>query len=337
MADDSEHKALQLSRRAALWHAFRGLPMDHFPLRLQGDQPVTLPSDDIIKEIGAALADLRSGPEDRDEKALEALVSRSRESLDEVKAQTEYQDQKATRLLTVASLFVALAGLLFKDFAQTHPIRIVWGGALDPVQLLTAPVHIAFGLFVLSVVAGALVTFHATRTRFRYPKRTNIEAGREPRSQIFFMGIIRATPGDWVRSFIETAGSGTAPAKDLSLRYAKNYIAESYLVAAKVADKMRYLEAGQAILAFSLKMLMVWLVLLAVVSATLPGREPAASATKPRIEQEAVRQAEEPVAAPAPAPKGSPRAGIARKEVAPVAAAPPAQAKPGPEDAANGQ
>lgn len=246
--------------------------MEHFPHREPvAPAPGPVSTADIIGSISTALEHLGAGDgSEEDKAALDALVERSRESLDEVKAQTEYQDQKSVRLLTVATFFVALSGLLINGFAQNHGVRIVWGGAIDGWQWLAALVYLGFAIFALSVIVGALVTFHATQTRFRYEEATAIRPGA-PLSQIFFRGIVRTDPTEWARSFTQESGNGTIPAKDLSLRYAKNYILESYLVAAKVADKMRYLEAAQAILAFSLKVLLLWLSALAVVSLVHPG------------------------------------------------------------------
>jgi hypothetical protein len=50
-------------------------------------------------------------------------VKQARESLDEVKALTECEDQKATRLLTIVTIFVALAGFIFTRLADLYPYR----------------------------------------------------------------------------------------------------------------------------------------------------------------------------------------------------------------------
>lgn len=258
---------------AALRDAWLQRDTAHFPQREPAAPatPTHVSDTEIISAMNTALEHLSAGGDTPEDKAaLEALVERSRESLDEVKAQTEYQDQKSVRLLTVATFFVALSGVLINGFGKNHSVRIVWGGAIDGWQLLSVPVYLGFALFALSVVVGALVTFHATQTRFRYERETAIKPGA-PMSQIFFRGIARADPTEWARSFTQDSGNSTIPANDLTLRYAKNYILESYLVAAKVADKMRYLEAAQAILAFSLKVLLIWLPILAIVLIIHPG------------------------------------------------------------------
>ncbi|RWK56805.1 hypothetical protein [Mesorhizobium sp.] len=47
----------------------------------------------------------------------------ARESLDEVKALTDYRDGKATRLLTIITFLSALAGVLFGKLADLYPLH----------------------------------------------------------------------------------------------------------------------------------------------------------------------------------------------------------------------
>jgi hypothetical protein len=54
--------------------------------------------------------------------------------------------------------------------------------------------------------------------------------------------------------------------------YFKNHTTESYLVAAKVADKLRYLMPAQEILAWSLRMLLLWILVGSVTFAIIPER-----------------------------------------------------------------
>jgi hypothetical protein len=82
----------------AIWNAFTGRPTDFYPRVKDGEEPIqTLKTEDILKEFGIAAKDwasIKAGPE------LDAAIDLARQSLDEVKGQTEYQDQKAGRLLT---------------------------------------------------------------------------------------------------------------------------------------------------------------------------------------------------------------------------------------------
>jgi hypothetical protein len=60
--------------------------------------------------------------------------------------------------------------------------------------------------------------------------------------------------------------------------YFRDLVGETYLVAAKTADKIRYLEEAQSLFAWSLRCLLIWLVMLAAVSlfvaSTAPGPKP---------------------------------------------------------------
>ncbi|APG86989.1 hypothetical protein SAMCCGM7_pB0274 (plasmid) [Sinorhizobium americanum CCGM7] len=48
------------------------------------------------------------------------------------------------------------------------------------------------------------------------------------------------------------------------MHYLKNYITEAYLVATKVADKLRYLEPAQQLQSWAIKALIFWLIALSV-------------------------------------------------------------------------
>jgi hypothetical protein len=98
----------------------------------------------------------------------------------------------------------------------------------------------------------------------RSPCRTEIVPGaagdgfNPARSFLFYKEIIQVTPENWVRSFLPKE-TREEIRKDLALEYFKNHIVESYLIAAKVADKLRYLMPAQDILSVSIRILLVWL------------------------------------------------------------------------------
>lgn len=218
-----------------------------------GGEPRSYASGEIIT---AAVDEIKKWPAELSEHKLEHALARARESLDEVKAQTEYQDQKATRLLTVATFLTALSGVLFNKFSESYPIRATFGGEPSIGWVLVPAAYVAFGIFVLSAVCGAIVTFHATRTRFKYPQAHREEISKQesdPKSMLFYEAILRVSPGAWTRAFVDlplrsqTAASAKskfveraytrlfnepqAPniRPDLQTRYLQNYVTESYL------------------------------------------------------------------------------------------------------------
>lgn len=261
-----------LSWSGAIWNAFWGRDIEYFPRLSANGTVISLKSEDVLREISDRTALLL---ESRDGNGIESgyiktALEHGRESLDEVKSLTEYQDQKATRLLVVTSFLSALSGVLFARFAQEYPVPdslTKW----DLQTLLVAASYFTFFLFVLSAVSGALVIFHATRTRFKFPQPDPNEPERElkaPKSHLFFPAIIAVRPSAWAESFVGQRGTSndTTHQTNLSVNYLRNYIGESYLVAAKAADKIRYLEPAQDILAFALRSLLIWLMLFGAVS-----------------------------------------------------------------------
>jgi hypothetical protein len=233
-----------------------------------GDKKIaSVGSDEIVRDFVDSMAPWDTLTNDG---ALDDAVDLAKTSLTEAKQQTEYQDQKATRLLTVTTFLTALAGAFFANFASDFPFQTLKSLTTVPFCLLVAT-YIAFLLFVLFALAGALVTFHATRTQFKYPEEATVVRQAGPaRSYLFFREMIGVTPKGWADSFV-TIGDGTkktALKEDLKVAYLKNYVSEAYLVAAKTADKLRYLQPAQSLLAWALRSLFLYIVLLAIVTAT---------------------------------------------------------------------
>jgi hypothetical protein len=256
----------------AIVNAFLNRKVSHYP-RFKNDkgeiEQISDPA--IIQQVANVLENLKGAPAD-----LAVYLARGRETLDEVKGLTEYQDQKATRLLTIITFLSALSGALFSRFVDSYPLPAMLGqhGLVSLQGVLVSATHVSFGLFALSAICGVMVIFHATRTRFKYPELDAEAPGRRrsrPGSYLFYSDIIELRPATWAAAF--TTQEGAAIDSDVSLRYLKNYIVESYLVAAKVADKLRYLQPAQDVLAFSIRVLLVWLVLLGVTAVVVPAYE----------------------------------------------------------------
>lgn len=227
------------------------------------------------EQLAKIQADAKTALQDMSapELSLDDAIDLAKASLSEVKAQTEYQDQKATRLLTVTTFLSALSGALFARFSANYPLTLV--DRLDTGwRFALIGAYLTFVLFVLAAVGGALVTFHATRTRFKYSKEATAKRQVEPTgSFLFFREIIRVSPEGWAKSFVEVKQSRPVLRSRLKEEYFKNYVMESYLVAAKTADKLRYLGPAQSLLAWALRCLLLFVIFITFIQAYIP-KEP---------------------------------------------------------------
>jgi len=247
--------------------------VDFYPRLSRGTKVVSLKSPAIVAEMAEATKHWQALAMDRD--AFKDAIALAKASLDEAKEQTEYQDQKATRLLTVTTFLSALSGALFASFTAAYPLAMVKSTA-GCWQWVLIAAYVAFLLFVLSALSGALVTFHATRTRFKYPETATAKKQAGPaRSHLFFREMIGVSPQGWAESFVSEGADGKPELSGtLKATYLQNYVGEAYLVAAKTADKLRYLQPAQSLLAWSLRFLLAFVVLLAVISANVDPQPP---------------------------------------------------------------
>ncbi len=104
----------------AFLRAFFGAPLDYFPRVPGKSSTVSMSAEEVIEVAKSALESLEP-PED--DQKVDHVLRVVRQSLDEVKALTEYQDGKATRLLTILSFLSALAAVLFGRMLDTFPIE----------------------------------------------------------------------------------------------------------------------------------------------------------------------------------------------------------------------
>ena len=145
----------------------------------------------------------------------------------------------------------------------------------DGSALLLVFGYAAFAAFVILSLSGALVSLHATRTRFKYPPPKNSRSGERPTITPLLCPLIRSRPRAWIKGWV-TAGADGDPGdkptirEDLQQRYLRHLVSETYLVAAKTADKLRYLEPAQSLLATSLRFLFLWILLLAPIVMFVP-------------------------------------------------------------------
>lgn len=251
MVQDGASLSLFAAVRKAIW----GGDIDHFPRMVQNGTEDVIETSDVIRRMLSSLSNV--DPKPSDDKALDRIVKLTRESLDEVKALTEYQDGKATRLLTLLTFLSALAGVVFSRILESFPVRqmvarfdsMLWS------DVFVWLAYISFSVFAALAACGTLVTFHAIRTRFKFEVKPGDD---HPRSYLFYRQMIVGSPENWVESFTEVKNGGGFRIKDMYWDYVKNYILESYLVAAKAADKLRFLAAAQSLQALSIKALMLF-------------------------------------------------------------------------------
>jgi len=261
-----------LSAGAAIWDALCWRDADFYPRIAEGGGVSTLDTSATLQEMERASA-LWTNLQDNE--ALKSALDLAKQSLAEVKAQTEYQDQKATRLLTVTAFLSALSGALFAQFEDAYPVATLLRQS-SGVAFALGLGYATFAAFVILSLSGALVTFHAIRTRFKYPSTQNTDdQEKDPRSLLFYQPLIRSRPWAWINGWVTVGVDGDAREKtalrdDLRQRYFRNVVSETYLVAAKTADKVRYLEPAQGLLASSLRCLFLWLLLLGAISILVP-------------------------------------------------------------------
>jgi hypothetical protein len=169
-----------LSPWQAAWDAIRNQPAAYFPRVQNADGSWSSLDDQVaIRETVETLSKLNPTNEE-----LDAALEQARASLDEVKGLTDYQDGKATRLLTIITFLSALSGVLFGRLADAYPLRetVTRQHANWFHSGLLSLAYLVFIMFGLLAVCGALVTFHAIRARFRYP-----QAPQPKRAKSFFV------------------------------------------------------------------------------------------------------------------------------------------------------
>ena len=160
----------------------------------------------------------------------------ARASLAEVKALTEYEDGKVSRLLTVVAFLSAVVGAVFTRFASDYAWPKMSEAHLGADWLLPVATYAAFFIYVVVVTWSMLKVLGGIRPTFNIPA-TWQGAGRSglPSSMLFYARILDVPAPQWGEAFAQLTGKDGA---DLKKYYAKCYISEAYLVAGKVADKL---------------------------------------------------------------------------------------------------
>jgi hypothetical protein len=255
----------------ALWGSFRGYDASYYPRREKvgtvGGEKID--TEEMLAAIREAVKGFKFDANELSKADPKLLLDRAKDSLEESKKQTEYQDAKAGRLLTIVAFLTAAVGTVFGKFIDLYPLH---SGTMPASQtsLWVIVTYLCFGVYLLLVAAGALVSFHAMSTRFVWPTDSNFADKGDVGSVLFWQQIIRTRPEAWGSLFAGDKG-------ELLRKYYANYVAEAYLIATKVADKLRYLDPGQRLLIASIRVLL-GLFLLIILTFTLVSPPPKATA-----------------------------------------------------------
>jgi hypothetical protein len=247
------------------------LPPNPDKARPHNKKPVTLSIDDQqFADIAAELVTLKT-------KEIDAILLLAKWSLESVTHLTEYEDEKANRIMTAVAFLSALVSVAFAVIVQRYPFTTVaqikgLSIHLNSVSLFL--LYILFGVYFLLLTLGAAFTLYAVWPRFQIPsswERTKTTPG----SFLFFKEILNVSGKNWGRSFTQNTP------EMLKTEYAKNSILETYLIAQKIPKKLRPLKKGIVCFFASTVILVLLLPLCAVTVAFLevPATSPAPAQT----------------------------------------------------------
>lgn len=181
-----------------------------------------LTDDQQIAGIAKAIEGLRT-------EGIEDILPLARWSLETVSHLTEYEDEKANRIMTAVAFLSAIVSVAFAAIVQRYPFHAS--------SRLLVLLYCLFGLYFFLLTLGAAFTLLAVRPQFRIPDTTEERTRKIPRSFLFFKQILDVSGEDWGKNF-------TVQAPNLKTEYAKNAILETYLIAQKIPRKLRWLKRG---------------------------------------------------------------------------------------------
>jgi hypothetical protein len=200
--------------------------------------------------------------------AIDTVHDLSKISLAEVKALTEYEDGKVSRLLTVAAFLSAVVGTVFTKYWGSYHWSSVCDYSTTLGWWLPFLTYTAFFLYIVLVGCSIVILLKAIRPSFNIPASWKVKGARStPTSMLFYKGILDVNATTWGNAFIAQTGTDGKPLKSI---YAKCYIAEAYLVAEKVGIKLRLADPGVQILRYSILALMAFLVLVGATILLVP-------------------------------------------------------------------
>jgi hypothetical protein len=190
------------------------------------------------------------------DRAIDTVHDLARISLNEVKALTEYEDGKVSRLLTVVAFLSAVGAAVFTRLATEYAIPSLASYCLTWDWWLPWMSYLFFFLYVSVVSLAVLIMLGAIKPTFNVPATWKGPAKTGlPTSMIFYKNMLDVTAPKWGEAFAELSGDDGKPLKSY---YAKCYIGEAYLVAQKAADKLRVVSPGVMALQWAMAILLIF-------------------------------------------------------------------------------
>ena len=187
-------------------------------------------------------------------------------SLETVTHLTEYQDEKANKILTAMAFLSALVGVVFAAVIDKCPYSLVSHLRASGYQCSAIGLIVIYGLFVLYFVLlgiGAALVVWAVKPRFNIPSTWH--ADKNPASLLFYEKIAEVSGKQWASAFAQHS------ANEVQQEYLKNAIYETYLIAGKIATKLRLLQPGIGFFFASIVVLVILLPLSVGVVARVEG------------------------------------------------------------------
>jgi hypothetical protein len=179
----------------------------------------------------------------------------TKRSLEEVKHLTEYEDEKANRILTAIAFLSALAGAIFVALVPKNKNAALL--SYNDWNWSVWFYYVSFAIFLILLAYGTILVVHALKPRFNIPrvwrKEPNSNSNQDdPDSFLFFEQILKVGPEKWAKSFCKKNSD------QLEESYIKCNITETYLVSEKIRTKLKYLQPGIFILWLAVICLLIW-------------------------------------------------------------------------------
>jgi hypothetical protein len=176
------------------------------------------------------------------------LLQVTQRSLETVTHLTEYEDDKANRILTAMAFLSAFAAVIFavvpSRYPLSFPIMLLRTGSPREAYLLLAT-YGGFVLYALTLILGVAFVLYGMSPRFNVPKSWKPDGkmaeNKKPASRLFFEKIVEVSPTAWANSFVNVDKD------ELLSTYVKNSVLETYLVAQKIVPKVKWLKRGVAL------------------------------------------------------------------------------------------